>query len=212
MNYSQYITNEKLERDVLSGRPNLPKELEYSFNPTLATNNVQTYYYIISTTYGYNENSPINQWIVNNRLFYNQKDAESFKNKLIEYNLGFGDIYEDKNYLSEKIKGIDINFNTLKLNHQDLYAMWLDDKTTKLTVEELEKARREYKNKISEMLNIIVKNMKENRKKDEKIDYLTFHEMCYIITFCRFHPDIFFAYNAKNFYADYTIKDIQLFI
>lgn len=212
MNYSQYITEEKLERDVLSGRANLPKELEYSFNPTLASNNVQTYYYIVSTTYGYSTNATLNQWIVNNRLFFNQKDAESFKNKLIEYNLEFGNLYEDRNYLSEKIKGIDINFNTLKLNHQDLYAMWLDDRTTKLTVEELMKARSEYKNKILSMLKTIVKGMKENQKKDEKIDYLTYPEMCHIITFCRFHPDIFFAYNAKNFYADYEVKDIQLFI
>lgn len=214
MEYSEYITNEKLERDVLMGRANLPKELEYSFNPDLATNNVNTYYYIIATSYGNSKN--INKWVVNNRLFFNLKDAESFKTKMMSYNLEFGNIYQNKDYLLGKIIPMNIDFNTFDFDHKTLYAMWLNDKTTKLTPERLEKAKKDYKEKVKSILDTINKSLKEKRResgsKDDKIDYLTYYELCYLISFYRYHPDIFFIYNAQNMDVDYEIKDIQLFI
>ena len=217
MNFSEYITEEKLEKDVLTGREKLPKELEYAFSPSLSMNNVTTYYFIVANTYGVTSTAAVNNWIVNNRLFFTKKDAEAFKTKMIEYNLEFGNIYEDGSYLQNKLMNIELNFNKLQFDHQSLYAIWLNEKSTTLSSIEYKKARDEYRNKIKSMLDTINKGLKEKRREEHgseirKIDYLTYAELCYIITFCRFHPDIFFIHNVRNFEVDYEVKDIQLFI
>lgn len=214
MNFSEYITEEKLEKDVLAGREKLPLELEYMLKPSMSANNVTTYYYIVANTYGFSSVATVNNWIVNNRLFFSKKDAEAFKTKMIEYNLEFGNIYENGNYLQDKLMTIDLNFNLLKFDHQSLYAIWLNEKSTTLNPIEYKKAKEDYRSKIKSMLDTVNKNLKDKRREEgiSKVDYLTYAELCYIITFCRFHPDIFFIYNAKNFDVDYDIKEIELFI
>ena len=173
------------------GREKHPKELEYAFSPSLSANNVTTYYYIVANTYGITSTAVVNNWILSNRLFFTKKDAKAFKTKMIEYNLEFGNIYEDGNYLQNKLMNIELNFNLLKFDHQSLYAMWLNEKSTTLNPIEYKNDKEEYRNKIKSILDTINKGLKEKRREEsgggiERIDYLTYAELCYIITFLDF--------------------------
>ena len=216
------ITENDLIEDLFKGAPINDYIYKYYNDP----DSLKSLYYIEATTYGSSDFK--STWIVNDRIFFNEKDANKMMAECMEYTFQFGNIYmEDTNrknnynYLLDKLTNLDLNLSSLGISQDQLFATFLNEKN-KISDKDREKMKKDYeaymkekfylcKKRINEYNKLLKKKLSKEDFQEKKKLNMTWYEFCYLITYYRFHPDLLFPYRNSNFTAEYNIRKLNVY-
>lgn len=227
---SNFLTENKIIEDCLKGKEQPSSFLDSLLFEGEENEKFKRVYIIKGTSYNAKTNT-VSSWDVNNRIFASLQDANRKLEEIETYNLTFGNIYENPDYLREKllfygrdltlkklgfsavdIEGVLINpigFDRYLNNSPDIHREKIpfDSRVKSEFIEKVKSAKLLFDKEYREIL-------KTFKMKNDKIlsDLeITEMEIYYLITFCRFHPDSFFGLNALGFEADYKLDSMIMY-